>query len=158
MNTKLFILIILVLSVAAFYLLPRTRLSRRLKMNEKLFQAVNVIGVICGAAGLALSLAIGEEILTGHYFELILLPAVLIYLYSAMVIKSTGSEASYDEKQNHNMTRAAALALPFSVAGMFILYALYRESIIDGMIWFPVYLFLNLTVYSAGVLVLFRRS
>ncbi|MFO7915083.1 MAG: hypothetical protein R6U43_05270 [Candidatus Krumholzibacteriales bacterium] len=158
MNTKLFVLIILVLGVAAFYLLPRTRLSGRLKMNEKLFCAVNVIGVICGAAGLALSLAMGGKILTGHYFELILLPAVLVYLYSAMIMKSTGNEAAYDEKQNYNMTQAAALSLPFSVAGMFILYALYRESVFGGMVWFPVYLFLNLTVYSAGVLAFFRKN
>jgi hypothetical protein len=158
MNIKLFIAIVLVLSVGAFYILPRTRLAGMMKMNETLFQVVNITGTVCGATGLFFSLALGEKIMTGHYFEIILLPAVLLYLYSAVVIKARGGESIYDEKQNHDMTRGAALTLPFSIGGMFILFGLYREGLTGGMIWFPVYLFLTLTVYSAGTLVYFRRS
>jgi hypothetical protein len=157
MNTKLFVSVVLVLAVIAFYLLPKTRLGKALRMNEKLFYAINITGIACGAAGLALSLIMGERIMTGHYFELILLPAVIIYLYSAVVMKARGNKPAFDEKQGLDMTRAAALSLPFSIAGMFLLYALYRESVFEGLVWFPVYLFLTLTVYSAAVLVYFRR-
>ena len=53
MNTKMFISLILVLSFIAYWLLPKTRFAKRLKMNEKLFYAINVIGILCGVAGLA---------------------------------------------------------------------------------------------------------
>jgi len=157
-NIKLFILLILVLSVGAFWILPATGFGRRMKMNERLFYTINIIGVVCGGAGLAASMIMKQKILNGHYFEIILLPAVIIYLYSAVVMKAGDSGDPYDEKQSFNMTQAAALSLPFSMGGMFLLYAFFREGVFEGLVWFPLYVFLTLTVYSAGTLIYFRRS
>jgi len=158
MNIKLFLILILLLSALVFWLLPKTKFARYLKMNEKLFYTMNIIGIVSGVAGLVAAIGWGEVILTGHYFEIILLPAFLIYLYSALIMQVQGSDNLYDEKQNYDMTRAAAMSLPYSIGAMFFLYAMYKEGIFEGLVWFPIFVFFSLTVYSASTLYYFRKD
>jgi hypothetical protein len=127
-------------------------------MNENLFYTINIIGIICGLAGLVVSVGWGEMILTSHYFEIILLPAFLIYVYSLMIMRVQGTDNIYDEKQNYDMTRAAAISLPFSIVIMFLLYAMYKEEIFEGLVWFPIYIFLTLTIYSISALIFFKKD
>ncbi|MBD3224985.1 MAG: hypothetical protein GF313_09660 [Caldithrix sp.] len=157
MNIKLFLLLIILLALLAYGLLPRTRLARRFKMNETLFYMMNIIGVLCGVVGLIVTLIWPHTILSHHYFELILLPAFLVFLFAAAVMNIQSPDAPYDEKQNHDMTTAAALSLPFSVGGMFLLYAMYKEGMIDGLMWFPVFIFLSLTVFSSATLYYYKH-
>jgi len=158
MNIKLFLIMILLLSALVYWLLPKTKFAKHLKMNEKLFYTMNIIGIICGITGLVVSFYWGEVILTSHYFEIILLPAFLIYLYSAVIMKVQGTDNLYDEKQNYDMTRAAAISLPYSMVAMFLLYAMYKEVIFEGLLWFPIYVFFTLTVYSTSTLLYFKKD
>ena len=158
MNIKLFLIFILLLSAFVYWLLPKTKFAKHLKMNEKLFYTMNIIGIICGIAGLVASFGWGEVMLTSHYFEIILFPAFLIYLYSAIIMKVQGTDNLYDEKQNYDMTRAAAISLPYSMVAMFLLFALYKEGIFEGLVWFPMYVFFTLTVYSTSTLLYFKKD
>ena len=96
--------------------------------------------------------------ITSHYFEIILFPAFLIYLYSAIIMKIQGTDNLYDEKQNYDMTRAAAISLPYSMVVMFLLYAMYKEVIFEGLVWFPIYVFFTLTVYSTSTLLYLKKD
>jgi hypothetical protein len=158
MNIKLFILIALIFIFGAFFIIPKTGLAKKIRMNESLYMIMNIIGALSGITGLFASFIWGDYILTSHYYELILLPVFIIFLYSLLIIKIREGEEPYDEKQELEMTRAAALTLPFSFIGMFFIYAMYKETVITGLLWFPVYIFLTITVYSSAVIIQFRRG
>jgi len=158
MNIKLFLIVILGLSFFLYWLLPKTQLAKYLKMNEKFFYVMNIIGIICGISGLITTLVWGEYILTSHYYEIILLPAFLIYFYSLIIMKVKGADNVYDEKQTYDMTRAAAISLPYTVGVMFLLFAMSKEIIVEGLVWFPFYIYFTLTIYSVSTLVYFKKS
>jgi uncharacterized membrane protein len=108
MNIKLFLILILLLSALVYWLLPKTKFAKHLKMNENM--------------------------------------------------KVRGTDNLYDEKQNYDMTRAAAISLPYSMVAMFLLYAMYKEVIFEGLVWFPIYVFFTLTVYSTSTLLYFKKD
>lgn len=56
MNSKLLIISILVLMAFLYWILPGTKLSRKFKMNVPTFYIMNIIGIIFGALGIAVSL------------------------------------------------------------------------------------------------------
>ncbi len=97
-------------------------------MNEKLFYRMNIIGIICGLTGLLASIGWPDVILLNHYFELILLPPLILYVYFGIITKVQKRNDVYDERQNYHMTRAAAISLPYSIGAMFLLYAMYKRK------------------------------
>lgn len=157
MDIKLFLVVVLVLLGVGTWLLPKTPFGIRFTMNEKVFSAMNTVGIVCGVAGLILTLVRPDLVLQHHYFELILLPVLILYLYSAVIMKVKRKEI-YDEKQTSDMTRSAAVSFVLSIVAMFLLYALYRENVIEGLVWFPFFVYFTLTVYSAGTLLQFRKQ
>ena len=158
MDLKPFLLVFLVLVFVFYWVLPRTRLRGYLKISEALFRAISIVGVVCGSLGVLVSLRWPDLVLSNHYFELILLPVLVLYVYSGVVVTAKqGGEGAYDEKQIHDMTRAAANALQYSFCAVFLLYAAFREGILEGLVWFPIYVFLTLAVYSGSTLYYFRR-
>ena len=157
MTIKIFLIAFLLAAFVAYWLLPKTSWARRLRMSESLFYGMNILGVVFGLVGVVASVSWPKTILAGHYFELILLPVLLIYLYSG-VAKKAAREDVYDEKQVHDMTKAAALAWEGSVAVILVVYALFKASILHGLVWFPVFVFATLVVYSASTLFYFRKG
>ena len=158
MNMKLFLILVLLIAFLLYWLLPKTRLGTRLKMSEPLFYAINITGIVCGVVGLIVSFGWPQLILRHHYYELILLPVLFVHLYSAAVMKARKEDEVYDEKQIHDMTRAAATVLPCSFFAIFLLYVLCKANILQGLVWFPIYIFFSLTVYSGSTLFYFRKT
>ena len=158
MNIKLFLVIVLTIAVLVYFILPRTKFSAKLKMNTKLFYLTNIIGVIFSLIGLVVYFGWQQLILEEHLFELILLPIVFIYLYTAMIFKVQGTDKVYDEKQNQNLLQAAAITFPILIVAVFFLYLMYDEKILSGLVFFPIILYLSFAVYSASALYYFRNS
>ncbi|MFQ5710041.1 MAG: hypothetical protein ACE5HO_21510 [bacterium] len=158
MNIKLFLVAILLLAALLYWGLPKTMFVKKLKMNVGLFYAMNIIGIVFGALGLIVSFIWPNVVLEKHYFELILLPILFVYLYTAMIRKVRGAIEMYDEKQNLNMTQAAAITWPISIVAVFFLYAMYREEILTGLAFFPIFLYFSFAVYSASTLYFFKKN
>ena len=130
-------------------------------MSVSTFYIINIVGIVFGTLGIIASLVWPDQILEQHYFELILLPVLFAYLYTAIIMKVHDAgkfDELYDEKQNLNMTQAAALTWPASIGVVFILYILYQEEILTGMIFFPVFLYFTFTFYSASTLYFFKTN
>jgi hypothetical protein len=158
METKWVLLTVLVLAGLALWVVPRTRFARRLRMTVGLFYAINILGILVGIAGLALTLGRPDLVLEEHYYEVLLLPVFLSYMYFALLQIVQKSKEILDEKQALNMTQAAAATLPFAVFWVFLLYALYKETVLTGLIFFPLFVFFVLLAYSAHVLIFYRKN
>ncbi len=158
MNIKLFLAATLVLLALLYWILPRTKLSRKFKMNIGLFYIMNVIGIVCGTLGIIVSFVWPDLVLERHYFELILLPILFAYVYTAIIKKVGDAKELYDEKQNLNMTQAAAVTWPMSILFVFLLYAMYQEGILTGLIFFPIFLYFSFTFYSVSTLYFFKKN
>ncbi len=155
---KLILIVILIIGIGLFYLLPRTKLAKKFKMNEKLFIITNIIGVICGMVGLAITFIFPKSIVELHLWELIVTPFVLIEAYWLMIIRITKQSKLIDEKQEYNMTKAGAYTMWALVPAMVIMFELYYNKIFDGPIWFPYYFFVMLLFFSGTTLWLFKKE
>jgi len=158
MNIKLIIFLVLLIGGAVYLVLPKTKFAKKLKNNIILFYMVNSLGIIFGLLGLIVAIFYPEVIIRKHYFELILVPVLFAYLYSSMLQRVKGPKSIFDEKQKHNMTQAAALTWIVSIFVVFLLYIVYREGILFGFSFFPIYIFFSFTFYSASTLYFFRKN
>ncbi len=158
MNIKLFLVSILVFVAILYWILPRTKLSQKFRMNVGVFYIMNVIGIVFGTLGIIVSFLWPDLVLERHYFELILLPILFVYVYTAIIKKVKVAKELYDEKQNLNMTQAAAVTWPISIVVVFLLYAMYQEGILTGLIFFPIFLYCSFTFYSASTLYFFKKN
>ncbi len=158
MNIKILLLIILFFSVLAFILLPKTFLAQRLKMTVGLFYSLNIIVIIFGLVGMAATIGWQDQLLEKHYFELILLPIFFALVYPAIVESVHRAVGVYDEKQQLNLTQAAALTWPISIIAVLFMFTLYKEGILTGYTFFPLYLFFSVTVYAALSIYFFKTN
>lgn len=152
-----------IIAVLLYWLLPKTQLAKRFKMNETLFVSTCIIGMICGAIGLGVTFIWRESVVETHLFEFVLIPFGLIYVYWAIImnIKKTSNIADLlDEKQINNMTRAAAITLLLSLCVMLIMYFVSSNKVfeLEGKIWFLFYFFMTLTIYSSSTLYYFKKA
>ena len=158
MESKYIIGIYLIIIFLFFWLIPKTNFSKKLKVSESFFIFINIVGIICGLLGLVVTFIYPQYIMAEHYYELILIPVFTLYMYTALVGRIQKSKEIYDEKQNLDMTRAAAFALPVTVVVMFLLFAFSDEISMINIIWFPVYIFFTIMVFSLTTLVLFKQD
>lgn len=56
------------------------------------------------------------------------------------------------------MTRAGGATSAFLIPAMAVLFIMYQNGILEGLIWFPYFLFVNILVFSAATLYNFRRN
>jgi hypothetical protein len=155
---KLALAILVIAAALAFWLLPKTKIARKFKMSEALFMLTNIIGMICGAAGLLVTFAWSGLIVEYHLWEIILMPFVLIYVYWGIIMRTGKSLAILDEKQSLNMASAAAMTWSISIPAMAFLFILYYQNILQGMLWFPYYFFVTLLIFSASTLFYFKKA
>lgn len=155
---KVSILLIIILAFVLYWLLPKTKFARHLKMNESLFIITNIIGVVCGIIGLIITFVYPEKIVEFHLWELIILPFALIEGYWLLIIRIRKTAAIIDEKQDYNMTRAGAATMAFSIPAMIIMFMLYYNEIVTGPIWFPYYFFVTIFFFCGTTLFLFKKA
>jgi len=155
---KLVLVFIVALAIVLYWLLPKTRLAKHFKMNERLFIVTNIVGVICGIIGLAVTFLWPQFIVELHLWELIVAPFALIYIYWLMIVRIRKNSEIIDEKQDYNMTKAGAITMSFSIPAMVIMFMLYYNKIFNGPIWFPYYFFVTLLLFSGTTLFLFKKE
>ena len=155
---KLILVVIVALGIVLFVVLPKTRLAKKFKMNEKLFLITNIIGVVCGMVGLAMTFIFPQSIVELHLWELIIMPFALVYGYWLLIIRIRKTSEIVDEKQDYNMTKAGAITMAFSIPAMVIMFQLYNNKVFDGPIWFPYYFFVTLLLFSGTTLFLFKKE
>jgi hypothetical protein len=155
---KLGLFFILVLACFLYWLLPKTRLAKHFKMNEKVFVMTFMISIICCLIGLVVTFLWPQAIFEMHLWELLLMPVFLVYVYWFMVKKLTKGSEIVDEKQEFDMAKGTALSTSLTVPSMALLFVLFDEGILEGLIWFPYYLFVTLLFFSVGTLYSYKKS
>lgn len=152
------LLLVALLVVAALVaVLPRRRAAGRPVISEKLFVATCLVGALCGVAGLVILFAWPQHLLAWHLWELAAMPLVLLYAYWAGMLRAARTDRALDDKQDFDMTRAAALTWSFSVPAMAVPFALAPKTAFDGGLWFPYFLFVTLLMSSGLTLYYFER-
>ena len=155
---KLALVIIIAVAILLCWLLPKTKLAKYFKMNERLFVITNVIGVICGIVGLVVTFIFPQFIVELHLWEVIITPFALMYIYWLLIIKIRKTTEVLDEKQDYNMTKAGAITMALSIPAMVIMFFFYYNKVFDGPIWFPYYFFVILLFFSGTTLFLFKKE
>ena len=155
---KLILVFIIALAIVLYWLLPKTRLAKYFKMNERLFVITNIIGVTCGIIGLVVTFILPQFIVELHLWEIIVTPFALMYIYWLLIIRIKKTAQVLDEKQDYNMTQAGAITMALSIPAMVIMFTLYYNKVFDGPIWFPYYFFVTLLFFSATTLLLFKKE
>jgi uncharacterized protein YjeT (DUF2065 family) len=156
---KLALVLIIVLSGLGLWLLPRTRLAKRFEMTEKLFTATQIIGMICGATGLAVMFIWTRAAMDNYLWELILMPYFVMMVFWGIIRRTQKSREIIDEKQGLDMAQAMAITFGFSTIVMgFVLFPLYSADLLRGAMWYPVYLFLSILFFSVFTLINFRKN
>jgi len=155
---KLGLFFVVILVCFLYWLLPRTKLSRHFKMNEKVFNVTFVIGILCSIFGLVATFLWPQAIFDLHLWELLALPVFLIYIYWLIVLKVKKSAGVVDEKQEFDMAKGAALSMAFTIPCMALLLNFYQRGALEGHAWFPYYLFVTLLLFSAGTLYSYRKN
>jgi hypothetical protein len=137
--------------------LPRHRTAGRPVIGEKLFVATCAVGALCGATGLFVLFAWPQHVLAWHLWELAAMPLVLLYAYWIAAMRAAPTGQALDDKQDLDMTRAAAMTWGLSVPAMSVPFALAGKTALDGGLWFPYFLCVTLLMNSALTLYYFKR-
>lgn len=129
--------------------------------EESVFTIAQIMGVACGLIGLSVNFGfflkqhqIGKPLILFPFYILLLLPYGLVLLYWILMRWGVPYSQWYDEKQWRDVASAGLIALLLSVPGMAGLF-LFKKPI--GFFWFPHYIFLILTLFSASTLYLFKN-
>jgi hypothetical protein len=133
-----------------------------LPKDERVFTLAQVLGVVSGVMGLLLTAILlvrkwpSERFwIFVPFYGLFLVPYGLAVLYWLSIKRKARPSDWYDEKQVRDMSKASLGTLLLSVPGMACL------ALVPGPLsfyWFPYYLFLVLTLFSAGTLYYFKRD
>ncbi len=153
---KIILSVVIIAAIILALIIPRTGLKKYLRMNEPLFVATNVLGAICGLAGLILSLTIPETVIRLHLWELIILPFAIIYIYWAMIADAQKDDALVDEKQAFNMSRGIVVSWCVSIIFMAVVFTQYQNGNLSGGSWFLLFFFQTLMVFSAATLYFYK--
>jgi len=62
-----------------------------------------------------------------------------------------------DEKQVYDMGKAGGITFGISMPAMVIIFTLYLNGIVNGLIWFPYYIFVTILIYSCSTLFYFKK-
>lgn len=150
--------------VAAFRGLAREGMADSVAgaKDERVFTLAQAMGVVSGGMGLGLTaLLIARGWPAGRlwvfipFYALFLVPYGLAVLSWLALKRRDRPSDWYDEKQVRDMFKASLATLVLSVPGLAVLGLVPRPL---GFAWFPYYLFLVLTLFSAGTLFFFKRD
>ena len=78
---------IIVLLISAF-ILPKTKLSKYFRVNEKYFVITNLIGIISGVLGLIAIFYFSPDIVKSYLWKILIMPYVYLQIYTLFVMIS----------------------------------------------------------------------
>ncbi len=150
--------IILVFALILLFILPRTKYSKHLKINQNIYTVTNVLGLFTGILGMLAVFIWPSEVVKSFLWKLIITPYVLIWIYCGMIMIGKKTSDIYDEKQNYDMTKGAAVTM----AGMilvigFVISPFLEKEILNVTLLMPFYLFAAVLIFSASTLFFFKK-
>lgn len=154
-----FIFFTLIISIPAAFILPKTKLSKHFKISQGYFLITNICGIIAGALGIAAIFYFTPEITKEYLWKIIITPYVLMQIYTLAVMSAKNTIKIYDEKQDLNMTSAAALTFVAMTLVMgFLISPLAEKNGLKIELIFPLFINSAIFIYSAITLVLFKKA
>ncbi len=163
---SLFYLIMLA-AIAEGLILRRKNISGEIVLkDEVIFTIVHCIGMVCGAIGLLGSwgAAFAYHSMTTlkavfpFFFVLSLIPYVFMAGYWLVMKLKEKPKEWYDEKQFRDISRAGLLSTLLTIPLLAILY-IFNYSFMSGpvsVLWFPVYLYFTILIFSTGSFIFSR--
>jgi len=155
---KLTLLLIIIVAGLSYWLIPKSKFRSKFQMNENVFIVTQSIGILCGIAGLFITFIYPQYIIELHLWELLIMPYFLIYMYWAIVMKIKKSLEIIDEKQGTDMGIAGGITFSISFIAMVIIFNLYQNGIVQGLVWFPYYIFITILVFSCSTLFSYKKN
>lgn len=156
MEVKFIILAVLIILFVLAVIISKSGFSKKIKMSEKLFLVSNFVLLLCSGGGFILTIFIGEEILSSHIFEIILIPALIAFVVTGISTKDENAEEQYDEKQKSDMKDAATFSWMLIIIATFLLYTFYSSGTLTGLIFFPLILFVAFISYAGSLLYFYK--
>lgn len=139
-------------------------------VDEIMFEVTQYIGIACGFMGLAFTVyayvALGDFRISNwllwllmFYSLAIIFPWFTLIIYWIIRLSRKSRLTLYDEKQKHDLASSGMIAWLASIPLMIIILirSLGQPSSLTVYLWFPSYLFFTLLVFSASLLLKFKR-
>ena len=139
-------------------------------VDEIMFEVTQYIGMVCGFTGLAFTfyayVALGDFAVSGwlmwllmFYSLVIVIPWFLLIIYWIIRLSRKTRLTLYDEKQKQDIASSGLIAWLSSIPLMIIILitSLGQSSSPRIYLWFPAYLFFTLLVFSASLLIKYKR-
>ncbi|MDD5658960.1 MAG: hypothetical protein PHR39_02980 [Actinomycetota bacterium] len=164
----LFLVLVIVLTILTKRRIYKKAMEEIVIKDESIFINANYIGVLCSVSGLGLLIllsiysplwAIKKGIIA--ITLMIMLPYIAIAVYWAAVKFKEKAGEWYDEKQYQDLAKASLTTWIVSVILLAVIFAFqywYSKATILNVIWFPLYLFFSLLIFSSSILYLSKKD
>lgn len=166
--------------VTGFFTSVKIRRETKLPANDKksiiqesTFETTQYVGIVCSLIGIGFVLFIysvfsNNTLIISNYTVFIIfcscliifLPYILIVFYWLHKLTHEKDRLVIDEKQKHDLVKSGIIAFLFSIlfiSGFFITNH-GRTGQISAIVYFPLYLFATLLVFSISVLYNFKKE
>jgi hypothetical protein len=157
----LFLILMIANLIESFRLQRSSKSEISMMKDEVIFTLVHGAGVLCGGIGITTVFGIYAEnrshpilhITFPYMFVLTLIPYMLLSGYW-LIIKLKEKPADwYDEKQFRDISQAGLLTMFLTIPFLAIIYLTnYNDPGPTTILWFPVYLYFVILIFSAGSL------
>jgi hypothetical protein len=157
----LFFILMIANLIESFQLQRSSQSEISMIKDEVIFTLVHSAGVLCGGIGITTVFGIYAEkgshpilhITFPYMFMLTLIPYMLLAGYW-LIIKLKEKPADwYDEKQFRDISQAGLLTMFLTIPFLAVIYIMnYNDPGPTTILWFPVYLYFVIFVFSAGSL------
>ncbi len=140
--------------MALYWIVPRTSWGKEhLRLTESMYGISFYPGIVLGVIGLLATMLQPQTVIRSHTFELLFALFGLNYVFWAMVMKARKTvhvSGILDEKQIHNLVGSAAETFLVVTGIMIVMYfvSYHAVFIIEGKIWFLLFFFLSMTIFS----------
>ncbi|MCL5070861.1 MAG: hypothetical protein M1308_08195 [Actinobacteria bacterium] len=164
----LFFVLVIVLAVLTKRRIHKKVVEEVVIKDESIFINANYIGVLCGISGLAIlalfsifyplwAIRKGIIIIT----LVVIFPYIIIVVYWVITKLKEKIGEWYDEKQYQDIAKASLTTMLTSAVLLAVIFAFqywYTRSALLNVIWFSLYLFFSLLVFSSIILYLNKKD
>jgi len=154
-----FILFSLVASILMALIIPKTRLSKYLKIGQTFFLITNLCGIIVSITGIMALFFLASDMVKNYLWKILIMPYVYLQIYTVSVMIAKNTSNKYDEKQEFNMTTGAAITFGAMIVIMtFIITPLITNHILEIKFLNPFFLNTSILIFSITTLYLFKKA
>jgi len=147
-------------------------IRKRSILAETTYEITQYVGLVCSFIGIAFVLYIysvfsNNNLIISAFTKfliftaciIIILPYIIMILYWINKLSKEKDGSLIDEKQKHDLTRSGLIAFLFSILFILVFFLINqgRTGQISALVYFPLYLFATLLVFSISVLYYFKK-